>query len=285
MCAHEEENQDAGACMGADDRSDVAGDDIFYAVFFLHQIFELDGILGAVAVGNEDGVKIGSCLAQFPCQQLHGGFPAPNLGGANQVTVVVHINDWLDVHHGAHHSSGSADAAAPFQMAQIVNGDPVADIQLMFLHPVVQGIDIQAFVPFFAGIPYKQALPQSGTEGIHHMNFAVRVGSFQLLSSDDSGLIGRGQSGGDSQDKDILSVFQCLLHMDSPTVGIDGGSGSRHALAQLVIECLDGSGFGKIAVAFALIDHGQRGAGYIQLVVLLSGKVTAGIGNNLIGHD
>ena len=210
MLAQEEDNQHTGAGVGADYGSDITGDDILYAVLFPNQRFQSGSILGAVTVGNEGGVEIDAGFAHLLNQQLHGSLTAANLGGIDEMTVVVNVDDGFDVQHGAHHGGGGADTAAPLQMSKVIHGDPVADVQLVFFNPVPQGIDVQTLVPLVAGIPYQQTLAQGSAEAVHHIDLPVGIGFPQILGGNDSGLVSSGKTGGEGNDQYIFAVFQCF---------------------------------------------------------------------------
>ena len=61
LCAHEEQNQNAGAGVGTDDTTDVAGEDVLdFRMFGAQQAFQCCCIFGAVTVGDERPASDGS---------------------------------------------------------------------------------------------------------------------------------------------------------------------------------------------------------------------------------
>ena len=83
MLAQIEDGQRAGAGMGADDCAHIVDHNVLDTVLFLCQLFQILGILDAVAVADEDGVvftgKTG--LTQLLCQSLDRGLSASYRGG------------------------------------------------------------------------------------------------------------------------------------------------------------------------------------------------------------
>ena len=151
VLAQEKHHQYAGTRMGSDDTAHIAGQDLFHiGAFFTAEGFQGGGILRAVAVGDEYGFHIGAVFTELARQKLHGGLSAPALAHGGQLSLFVHNDNGLDVQHTAHKGGGGADPAAPLQVSQIVDGDPVTDMQFIFLHPAVQCINGAAPVAIYA---------------------------------------------------------------------------------------------------------------------------------------
>ena len=45
------------------------------------------------------------------------------------MSLVIHMQNGLDGEHGAHNGGGGVDAPAPFQVHQVIDGKPVAQVQ------------------------------------------------------------------------------------------------------------------------------------------------------------
>ena len=123
-----------------------------------------------------------------------------------QVAVVVHIDDGLDVQHGTDDGGGGADAAAALQVAQVVHGDPVADVQLVLLHPGGQLFDGHAGIALVGSVPDQQTLTQSGAEGVDHVDGALGILFLQFVCGDHRGLMGGAQGGSKGQAEDITRI-------------------------------------------------------------------------------
>ena len=130
--------------------------------------------------------------------------------------------------HRAHHGGGAGDAAAPLEEVEVVHSKLVADIQFMFLYPVPDFVDGMPTLPLAGGVPHQQALAQGGAQGVHGIQLAAGVFGAELLHSNEGGVVGGGQPGGESQNQDILPGLKeglqglCILsHVD--------GIGSGHA--------------------------------------------------------
>ena len=117
MCAHEKYNQNTGAGMSTDDGAHIAGGDLSDIVLLLEQSFQGSDILGAIAMTDENSIKISGGLAELLHQIVQGSLSAADFGTVDEMTVVVHVDDGLYIQHGANQCSGSTDAASPLQMA------------------------------------------------------------------------------------------------------------------------------------------------------------------------
>ena len=269
--------------MGADNSAHIIDDHGFHAAALLRQLRHIAGILNAIAVGDENGAVFAgqTVLLQLLHQCLQRVFAAAALGNGNQVAFLIHMEHRLDIQHGANHGCGSADASAPLQEHQVVHGEPVADVQLVFLTPGVQLFQGEAFIALHAGIVYEKALAQGGGKGIHHLHSAAGVFLHQLLGGDDGGLIGGAEAAGEGKHQCILTVFQNGLHSIPPALGVHGGGGCGFALAQGIIHGFD-LRLGRVDHFFAPEQQGHLHNINIQRGDQLLGQIAAGIGNNSV---
>ena len=284
MLAEEEDGGHAGAGVGAHDGADVVDEDMLHTEALLHGIGQELGIGGAVAVADEDGVApLGIVLLRHPIQQvIQGSLAAPALGAVFQLAAVIHPEDGLDVQHGAHHGGGSADTAAPLQVHQVLHGDPVADVQLVLLHPggdLGKGLTLAAEL---CGGVDQQALAHGGAEGVDDDELSVVELLPELLGGDDGGLIGGAQGRGEGQHQHIPALLKSGADGGSPAVGIDGGGLGQLAVSHVGVQ-LSGSHL-ALPVGTAVQLQAQGCNANLQLGDHLGGQVTARIGNDLKIH-
>ena len=57
-------------------------------------------------------------------------------------------------------------------------------MELVFLHPVPNGLNAVPPFPPPGGVPHQQALPQRGAEGVHHEKLPLRILLPQLAVKD-----------------------------------------------------------------------------------------------------
>ena len=117
MSAEEEQRQRAGTGMGADHRAGVADKDVFHAALFPDQLFQVPGVVDAVAVADEHGFVLAgqAQLQRLLDQRLDGGLPAPDLAHVDEVAVIVGMKHGLDLQHGAHQRRGGAVPPPPLR--------------------------------------------------------------------------------------------------------------------------------------------------------------------------
>ena len=263
---------------------------------FLEETYE---VIEAINKDDRDGLleELGDVLLQvvfhtqierekgsFELSDVADGiFPASCLGHIHQVTLVVHMDHRLDLQQGACYGGGCADPAAPLQVHQVIGNDPVAKIQLVFLHPGGQFLQRQARIPLLTGIPDQKALTQRSAEGVHHIDLPIRVAFLQFLGSDDSGLIGGAEAGGEHHHQRVITCLQHRLNSTLPTLGVDGGGGSGLAVAHTLKQVFQPL-LGVFGICLALVQYGQGADYQVQLLVHICRQVAAGIGNDLIAH-
>ena len=237
-------------------------------------------------MADEHGVVLAGQgqLAHLGGQGINGGLAATDLGNVDEVTLVVHVKHRLDLQHGANQRRGGADPAAPLQIHQIVYGEPVAQLELVFLHPGVELFQSHAGFFLLAGVPHQQALAQGGAQGIHHQELPVGILFGKFGCRNDRGLIGGGKAGGEGQHQSVVTAGQHRLHDLGPAFGVRGGGGSGLAFTQTVVNGLEAV-VGEVFKGLALKDHRQRTHGQAQVFIHVGGEVTAGIGNDPVAHN
>ena len=60
-------------------------------------------------------------------------------------------------------------------MFQIVDGNVMADVKLVLLHPLRRLLDRAALAPMLQSIVQKQPFAETGTQGIDHYDLPVRI--------------------------------------------------------------------------------------------------------------
>ena len=115
--AHVEQSDDAGAGMGADDRANMVEHETLDGNFLSDHVGQQAGLVLAVAVGDVDGLLfgVGDGFLQLILQGGDGGLAAADGTDFDKTALVVHVENGLDLQHGAHHGGGLAYPAAALQ--------------------------------------------------------------------------------------------------------------------------------------------------------------------------
>ena len=82
---------------------------------------------------------------------------------------------------------------------EVIYGEPVAQVEFVFLHPVPDLLHGLSPPLLLDSQPYQQALPHGGAQSIHSEKLPVRIALDKVVYRDDRGLIGGGQPGGKGQ--------------------------------------------------------------------------------------
>ena len=198
MLPGEEQGHAPRPGVGPDDRADGVDDDLLRAVPGLDLIRHVLGVLLAVAVADEHGLgrRVVRQLPHLVHQGVEGRLAAPGGVHLDEVPLVVHVHHGLDLEHGAHHGGGGGHPPALLQKEQVVDGEPVALAQLVFLRPVPDLLNGLALPAELGGLVHQHPLAQGGAQGVHHVNFALGVLLAQLLGGNLERAAGAGQAGG-----------------------------------------------------------------------------------------
>ena len=188
----------------------------------------------------------------------------------------------LDGEHGTHQRRGGGDPAATFQEVQVVHGEPVADVELVVLHPIPQLAEGQALFLLLGRQIHQQPLPTGGAEGVDDPDGALREVWSQVLCSDHGGLIGGGQCRREAQAQNILSPAQHGPHGVLELAHVGGGSGRGLAGPQALIKLLIGdvAAVQRVGVFLPVHGHGQGQHLQLQLTGHLVGEVAAAVGHD-----
>ena len=98
----------------------------------------------------------------------------------------------------------------------------MAQVELVFLHPVPYLFNGSAGIPLLGSQPHQQTLSHGGTEGIYGVNLPLGILFLQFLHGQAGGVEGSRQSGGEGQDQNILAIFQVGLQFLLEIIGIEG---------------------------------------------------------------
>ena len=271
--------------MRADHSANIADNNFLCATDLLDLLSYILCLLQAITVGNENGVVFAGQhgIFHFLYQHIQGSLSAADLGYIDQMTLMIHMKDRLDLKHRADQSGSGADTATTLEVHEIVHRKPMAQILLVILDPVINLFQAHAGIPLLAGIPCKQTLTHGGTKGIADLDGLLGILFAQLGGSDLSGLISGGKSGGESQHQYILTLCQHRLHSRSPLGGINSAGGGAFAFAQAVIHILQPL-LGVSIDGLAPVGHSQGDNVQRKVGIVLLGKITAGVGYDLKCH-
>ena len=188
----------------------------------------------------------------------------------------------LDGEHGAHQGGGGADAAAPFEMVQIVHGEPVADLAFRGLRVVPQSREGAARGLFPGAQIHQQPLAQRGAPAVHHQDLPVREFLPQIVGGDDGGLIGGGEGGGKAQIQNILPLREDRPHLLLKIPHADGGGGGGLSGTDAAVKVLEGDVPAIQPVAVGLTAHlqAQRHHHDAQFPGHLVGEIAAAVGHD-----
>ena len=106
-----------------------------------------------------------------------------------KVSLVIHMNDWLDLYHGSQNSRRLGYAASPLQMVQIIYRYKMADMQFIFLHPLCNLFDRLSFFFQLQCIIKQNSLSQTGAKRVNHDDLPVRILILKFLSGDTHAVI------------------------------------------------------------------------------------------------
>ena len=203
-------------------------------------------------------------------------------------TLVGGVHDGLDGQHGAHQCRGGGHATALFQIVQVVHREPVADVELVFLHPVPQLVQGQVLLQLLVGGQvHQQALAQGGAEGVDDPDAALGMLGQNGLRRDAGGLVGGGQGRGEADAQDILPLLQNGGHGVLKLAHVDGGGGGHFARPDPPVKLLvaDGRAIQGVGIVLPVHVHGQGQHLQLQVLCHLVRQVAAAVGHeNIFAH-
>ena len=123
---------------------------------------------------------------------------------------------------------------ATYGMGGIISGG----LLNMLLDPLCVLLDGHALFAVLQRIMHQQPLACRRASAVNHDDFLIRVLRRKFLRRVRCGGISAGQSAGERNAKDILTLVQQLLEAFLPRRGIDGGGLNHHAAAELTISLL-----------------------------------------------
>ena len=126
----------------------------------------------------------------------------------------------------------------PLQEVQVVHGELVAQVQLVFLHPVPHLFYALSLIFQLSGVPYQQALAQRGAQGVHGKDLPLGILLPQFLRRKARAVIGGGQAGGEGQHQHVGPGLQNGLQHIQILGDIHGGGGGHLPLPQHAVEYL-----------------------------------------------
>ena len=152
--------------MGAYHGADIVYHYILYACALTYQIRQILRVLEAVAVADEDSLVSAWQHSGFHAvrQCLQRSLPSPRLSDGYQMALIVHMHNRLYAEHGAYRGGGGGNAPAPLEVIQIVNGEPMAHMQLFVFNEVPHLLYGRALFLFLRGIVCYHALAEGRGE-------------------------------------------------------------------------------------------------------------------------
>ena len=151
----------------------------------------------AVAVADEDGLlfRLNGASLHAVDQREDGIFAAAGLRDVDEVAFVVHMEHGLDAERAADEGRRRRDAAAALQEEQIVDREPVAQVQAVVFSVLCSLLQRCAVLQLLHGQPDQQALTHGGAQRVDRQNLPLGIALAQLLRGDLGGAVGAAQTG------------------------------------------------------------------------------------------
>ena len=238
------------------------------------------GVGQAVAVADVDALLLrgNGALLHVADQGLDGFLPALGGGHGDQMPLVVHVEDGLDVQQVPHDGLPRRQASAPAELAQVPHGEPVAEMQAVLLgkrRRLVQGLSLPLFLD---GQVHEHPLAQGGAEGVHRDDPGLRELLPQVLGGDGSVVIRPAQAGGKAQVEKVPPALQDGPPDSLELLHVGGGGLGQFSLAEQLVEAVAVHGLPRCVAEAAGTDLDRQGDhGHPQGVGERLVKVTAGI--------
>ena len=112
----------------------------------------------------------------------------------DKVSLVVDVHDRLDVEQRAGPGARLRDATAAPQEHEVVDGEPLRQMQLVRLRPIAHFLDVLSLLGALARMPHEQPFAARGCKRVDRQQLALRVFLAQLLREKLGGLIGARQA-------------------------------------------------------------------------------------------
>ena len=206
------------------------------------------------------------------------------LADGGQMPLVVRVQQRLDAQRRAQNGCRSRDASAALKEVQIVHGEPVRQMQLGVLGVFRRFLNGRTGVTALCDQIGQHALTGRGAQGVHGEDLALGVALAQLLGGDAGGIVGRAQTGGETEIENVAAFLQIRLHFFYKCIDIDRGGRGHRAGTQPRIEIFRGdlALVGIVQIFLALEQHAQGKHGNVQRRSEIGGKIGGGIGQNQI---
>ena len=171
-------------------------------------------------------------------QCLQRSLPSPRLSDGYQMALIVHMHNRLYAEHGAYRGGGGGNAPAPLEVIQIVNGEPVAHVQLFAFNKVPHLLYGRALFLFLRGIVCYHALAEGRGECIHSIYLSVGVLFPELARGGFAGIICGAESCGEAYIKYIFPLLEKFFHFLLESGGIHCGGLEFLSFSRQLIELL-----------------------------------------------
>ena len=180
----------------------------------------------------------------------------------DQVPLVVHMQDGLDVEQRARPGGRLGHASAAEQEHQVIDGEPVGEVELVLLEPVAHLVDRLPGARVLHRVPDEQPLAAGCRKRIDHVDFTLGELLLQLRGHERKSLVGARQA---ARERDVEHVAAAAEQLAEERLGF-GEVGKRRledlALAHHGVELLE---VGALAFEVALVhlvlavDHEGQG--------------------------
>lgn len=171
------------------------------------------------------------------------------------------------------------------QEHQVVDGEPVAEMQLVVFQPAGVFLQGQTLFPVFIRIIEQQAFAHGSGQTVDNHQGALRIFFTKVLGCRFAGGIGTAEPAGKGQMKHILARGQERLHKVDKFRRIHLGGGGHTAVSKAFIKSMGGQVFVEAVFIFLPIKfQGKIDMGDSALLIERIRHVTSRIGCNTIAH-
>ena len=215
-------------------------------------------------------------------KSLDRAFAAAHLFKADDLALVVALEQGLDLQHGTHGRGQVGKTPAALEIAQVVHREHLADAEAAVQQPLGRGVHTQAELAVAHGPDHQQPLAQRGAQRIDKPELAVGKLLPQIRRRDRGGVERAADAGGHADEEDVAALLQLLP--EEIGIALRGDLRGRHDLpsAHVVIKGL--SLKMKIRRLFAVNHKGIGDTFDFILTKKLLRQVCRGVGHDGKAH-
>ena len=192
-------------------------------------------------------------------ERIQGFLAATNLLHGNEMAFIVDVQHRLDVQKRARPGACLRDASAAPQEHEVVDGEPVRQVEPMLLHPVAKLLDREALTRLLNRMPYEQAFAARRGKRIDGENLALGKFGGKLVTQKRDCLVRSRKAARESQVENVSPGFQKATQKRFGIGQIGKRSRDDLALAHHRVKLLQiGDLAFKVALALLTIDHERQ---------------------------